>query len=231
MVILMSDDFIRMTSGISGLDTMIEGGYPYPSTVLVAGTTGSCKTTFGLQFLARGAAEGEQCLFFTTLSEPVQWMLRFASRWNFFDKSKIGNEIKYVELGPTLRDSKNFKDVLDYINEIMTDVMPQRVVIDPVTVVGNFFPSDYRLFLLDLSVMLKNWQTVTLLTGEINETEQFPLEVAYTTDAVILLSNNRKEIARHRSLEILKMRGTHHTVGENAMDVNYSGLTIYPKAS
>jgi circadian clock protein KaiC len=44
----------RVKSGINGLDEMMQGGLPFPSTVLVAGSAGTGKTTFALQFLAQG---------------------------------------------------------------------------------------------------------------------------------------------------------------------------------
>ena len=227
----MSLDFIRMQSGITGLDEMLEGGFPYPSTVLVAGSTGTGKTTFCLQFLVEGAKKGEQGMFFTTLSEPVEWMLRFASRWEFMERNMVGEEIKYLELGPVIRKAKTYEEILDFISDNISEIMPQRIVIDPISIVGDIFIKDYRNFLLDLSVKMKNWHTVTLLTGEIDEMERIPLDVAYTTDGVILLTNNRNSITRQRSLEILKMRGTHHIIGDCAMDVSKLGITVYPKDS
>ena len=53
-------DLIRLTSGIPGLDDMIEGGFPFPSVILVAGPAGTGKTTFALKYLCEGAKKGEQ---------------------------------------------------------------------------------------------------------------------------------------------------------------------------
>ena len=96
----MVDDFLRISSGVPGLDEMMEGGLPFPSTILLSGNPGCGKTTLGLQFLFKGAAMGEKGLYLTTLSEPTNWMLRFTSRFNFFDKDVIGKEISYFDLGP-----------------------------------------------------------------------------------------------------------------------------------
>jgi len=72
----MDGGIFRIPSGIPGLDDMVEGGLPFPSVVLVAGSAGTGKTTFSLQFLFAGAEKDEQGLFFTTLSEPTHWMLQ-----------------------------------------------------------------------------------------------------------------------------------------------------------
>jgi circadian clock protein KaiC len=49
----------RLSTGIAGLDEMTEGGIPAGDVVLVAGPTGSGKTTFALQFALEGLRRGE----------------------------------------------------------------------------------------------------------------------------------------------------------------------------
>jgi KaiC/GvpD/RAD55 family RecA-like ATPase len=44
----------RVSTGIAGLDELVDGGYPKGRTILVSGDPGSGKTTFGLQFLLDG---------------------------------------------------------------------------------------------------------------------------------------------------------------------------------
>jgi circadian clock protein KaiC len=195
-------DFVRIKTGIPGLDQMTEGGFPFPSTVLVAGSAGTGKTTFALQFLMQGAKEGEQCLYFTTLSEPVQWMLRFASRLGFINKNYFGKEVRYVELGTFLREEKDPQKLLEFIEEHITEVMPQRIVIDPVTVIEELIGGSYRNFLYDLANRLKNWQAVSILTGEVLPDEPYPVQVSYIVDTVILLSYGVKHVTALQTLLI-----------------------------
>lgn len=58
--------------GISGLDTMLEGGVPSASSTLLAGSPGSGKTMFGLHFLAEGAGRGERGLYLGFYESPEQ---------------------------------------------------------------------------------------------------------------------------------------------------------------
>ncbi|MCG7840980.1 MAG: AAA family ATPase, partial [Methanomassiliicoccales archaeon] len=129
-------DLARIQTGIPGLDDMIEGGFPFPSVILVSGTAGTGKTTFALKFLAEGAARGEQGLYFTTLSEPTQWMLRFSSQFEFMRPEFFENEIVYEDLGNHLRGGDSAA-LLEAIEKRIAEVMPQRIVIDPITVVGE----------------------------------------------------------------------------------------------
>lgn len=220
----MVNDFVRLPSGIPGLDDMIEGGLPFPSSILVAGSAGTGKTTFALQFLFEGAKNGEQGLYFSTFSEPTEWMLRFTSRYSFVDQKYLGNEIKYIDLAKVIKTQPH--KVLQYIEDQLAEYMPQRVVIDPITIVGNLLGANYREFLFDLSTSLKNFQAVTIMTGEVKPDEDYPLEVAYTSDSIIILSNRYEENGRRRFLEVLKMRGSDHITGRHMADISQEGYSI-----
>ncbi len=212
------EEFERVSTGIKGLDEMVEGGLPFPSVALVAGGAGTGKTTFALRFLTEGAKKGEQGLFFTTLSEPTQWMLRYTSQFDFIDKDYFGNEIKYQDIG-LLVQNEGYEELLDFIDDKIAEVMPQRIVIDPITVVGSFFDENYRSFLFELTNLLKNWQAVSVLTGEVPPNEAYPEEITYAVDSVILLSMLEEEGSRRKYLEVLKMRGTDHTTGKQPISI------------
>ena len=85
-----------LPSGIKGLDSILNGGFNHPSTVLVAGTAGAGKTTFVMQSLVNAAKNGETCLFISAISEPVAMMESFISSYSFFDYSLI--ESKKIRL-------------------------------------------------------------------------------------------------------------------------------------
>ncbi len=216
----------RISSGIDGLDEMIGGGFPFPSVSLVAGSAGTGKTTFGMKFLVDGAKKGEQGLFITTLSEPTQWMLKYATQFDFIKKKYFDNEIKYEDVGALLQ-SEGYDKLLDIIDKKIAETMPQRIVIDPITVIDAFFEKDYRPFLFELVNLLKNWQAVTVLTGEVKPGEPYPPQISYAVDSVILLSMLEEENTRRKYLEVLKMRGTEHTQGKQPMTITTeNGITV-----
>jgi circadian clock protein KaiC len=218
-----------MNSGIPGLDDMIEGGFPFPSVILVAGSAGAGKTTFAQRFLFAGAEKGEQCLFFSTLSEPAQWMLRYSSQFDFVKPEYYGKSVIYEDLGTLLR-SCTKDQLLDYIDNKVAEVMPQRIVIDPITVVGTMLKDDYRLFAFELTTRLKNWQATTLLTGEVRPGEMYPAEMSYAVDGVILLMLSDEGDARRKYIEVLKMRGTNHLTGKQSVDITRKDGVVVLKA-
>jgi len=222
----MKPKLTRIKSGIPGLDEMIDGGFPFPSVILVAGSAGAGKSTFAQEFLFEGAANDQQGMYFTTLSEPTQWMLRFTSQFDFINPELFGTKIIYQDLGPYLRDHDG-DEILEHIDEQIAKVMPQRIVIDPINVIEKILQTDYRLFLYDLTTRLKNWQATTIVTGEINPTEIYPSEVSYAVDGVILLRLIDEGDTRRRYIEVLKMRGTQHNTSRQAMDISKKeGLVV-----
>src|SRR4026207_758286 len=73
------DDASPIASGVPGLDYVLRGGYAKYRSHLVEGRPGSGKTTLGLQFLIKGAENGEKCLYIT-LSESKRERLSVATR-------------------------------------------------------------------------------------------------------------------------------------------------------
>jgi circadian clock protein KaiC len=62
----------RVPTGVTGLDRLLGGGLWRGSTTLVAGPTGSGKTTIGLQFVLAGVAVGEPALYVNFQENPTQ---------------------------------------------------------------------------------------------------------------------------------------------------------------
>ncbi|AGB04488.1 RecA-superfamily ATPase possibly involved in signal transduction [Aciduliprofundum sp. MAR08-339] len=215
----------RTPSGINGLDPLIEGGFPTPSVILVAGSAGSGKTTFAFQFLVEGAKRGERGLYISTLSEKTEWMLRFISPYEFFDPKYIEDEtIIYEDIGKELGTMDTMKLIIK-INEIIAKYVPQRIVIDPINVVGNFV-ENYREFLFELVTLLKNWSGVTLLTGEVKPMEKYPEDVGYTADGIISLIMRTEDNVIKRYIQILKMRGTNHSMSIHPLEITNKGISV-----
>ena len=60
----------KLLTGIEGFDLISDGGLPEGRTTLVAGTSGSAKTVFAVQFLAEGIKKADESGVFITFEEP-----------------------------------------------------------------------------------------------------------------------------------------------------------------
>ena len=71
-----SDEPETISTGSSGLDDILSGGFDADRVYLIEGRPGTGKTTLALQFLLEGARQGEPCLY-VTLSESESKTMRF----------------------------------------------------------------------------------------------------------------------------------------------------------
>src|SRR5205085_8761655 len=69
----------RTSSGVPGLDALIEGGFPLNRTIVIGGGVGTGKTTFGLQFIAEGLHRGDAGVFVSADQKPQHLLQDAAS--------------------------------------------------------------------------------------------------------------------------------------------------------
>ncbi|AKB25334.1 hypothetical protein MSMTP_1865 [Methanosarcina sp. MTP4] len=135
-----------LSTGIEGLDLMIDGGYPKGRSVLITGPPGSGKTILGLQFLHRSCAEGKKCVMILT-RELTEDLLKQAKSLgldldpfvengqliikNIFEE-KINKIKSFSKFGKGL--STVDADILDHLSGMSPDV--EVVVLDNIGVMA-----------------------------------------------------------------------------------------------
>ena len=120
----------RIKTGISGLDDLIEGGFPKGSTIVVTGTPGTGKSIFGMSFIAEGCKNNDKC-FYINVEQLVDKIVSQAAlfNWNFKGWESQG-KLKILSISPQdLLDSKPLQDIKEDIMKNHYD----RVVIDSLT--------------------------------------------------------------------------------------------------
>lgn len=218
-------------TGIKGLDTVLNGGFNHPSTVLVAGTAGAGKTTLVMQSLFNAAREGETCVFISAISEPVAMMQSFVSNYSFFDYSLL--EKKKIRLFNVEEDliKAGAPAVIQFIEEKIQMYKPSRLVIDPVTVLAESRENEYeqRLFLFELLTRMKSWNLLVLLTGEftIESLKESPL--GYLADCILHISEVMIEDKSERYLSVIKMRGRSYISGRHTYKLSSDGIEVFPR--
>ena len=163
----------RVSTGVTGLDNMLNGGLIRGKSYLVKGGPGSGKTTLASQFLYKGVVSGEKVLYITleeSAEEITEEMKGFGfdmSAVTFVDASPAGNLTIFSEMffSDYTLDLSNLKSVIE---KVSSQENPSRIVIDPITMleVGSKSEIDYRRDLLTLMKVLKNTGATTLITSE-----------------------------------------------------------------
>lgn len=217
---------VKTATGVPGFDQIGYGGLPKGRTTLVAGTSGSAKTVFAIQFLAEGIEKHSEHGVFVTFEEaPADIRENMASfNWDI-KKWQSENKWAFVDASPSPGDIAAEAGAYDLgaltarIEHAVKRVGATRVAIDSVgAIFGQFSDSSIvRHELFRLAGALKQMGVTSILTAERTEEygpiSRFSVE-EFVSDNVIILRNNLEHEKRRRTVEVLKFRGTSHQKGE-----------------
>jgi KaiC/GvpD/RAD55 family RecA-like ATPase len=222
---------IRVTSGIPGLDELIEGGFPRNRSILVSGGTGTGKTIFGLQFLVEGAKRGEAGVLVAVDEKPrhvIEDALRFG--WDLAGASEK-KLLSVLDASPyfTARHGTNGLDARQVASDLAQQVRgisAMRLVIDSLTSLIPHETPDLRVydFLRSFLFSLEdNLGCTMLLTARTFPGDDSPgvrrTAELLTSGIVDLKIGPVGEPMLGRSLLIQKMRGTRIELVERRFDI------------
>ena len=220
----------RLTTGSPALDSILGGGLPVRSVIVIGGEPGSGKTVFTLQVLFHLARQGKKSLYFTTLSEPALKLIRYMQLFSFFDQRLLDERITFVDLGSELR-AEGAESALKQVISRVEQEEPDLVAIDSFKAIHDLLgePARGRSFVYDLAVQMAGWGATTMLVGEYTpeDTDTHP-EFAIA-DGIIRLKSERQELTAVRAMEVLKLRGTDYVTGQHFFEMNRDGLAFYPR--
>jgi circadian clock protein KaiC len=211
----------RISTGIAGLDSILEGGFLSGRSYLVTGDAGTGKTTACMQFLMAGLKQGERAVYVTVDERPgeilqaagsLDWDLQTCVQEKtlvildaspyFSGRTAIGE--KGIDL------SKFVTDLAGYTNKLEAT----RLAIDPITPLilsaeaAFQIQENARAF---IHLLQTNFTTTNLLTshrpanGNHNSTQGIE---EFLAAGVLVVSVSQTNGSLVRTLEVKKMRGT-----------------------
>ncbi len=219
----------RVSTGIDGLDEVLGGGLPDKKLILLSGACGTGKTIFSAQFLVDGAKKGEPGVY-VSLEEKPEAILENMKLFGWDADALVSQNLLLV-IQPKLYDFDMLKQ--EIVNAV-DKVSAKRMVIDSASIIGLYYQKAFetRHALLDLSNMLKQTGTTTLLVSEMQEgSHKFSLfgVEEFISDGVIVLQAVRRGNSYTRTLLVRKMRGVTHSMKIYPLDIDdKAGVRIYP---
>lgn len=237
------NDAIKLSSGISGLDTMLDGGYPSGRVILVLGEPGTGKTILCSQFLSVSSKQEEKSMF-VGMNEPksrfIEEMkglgidfdkLESAGRFHYVDATEVRRIPDQAKVGriPVGGRELGLVNLIDTIEEAIERVSPKRIVVDSISDLIFRYPriEERRPVVLDLVETLQGSQNATcLITSELLSTgsERTLQPEEYLAEGVLLLRTVQKGI---RSVQLLKMRGSKIDTKPRPYIISNNGLEVY----
>lgn len=219
----------RLTSGIPGLDDVMEGGFPTPSITLILGEPGTGKTTFAMQILFHGAKNGETVIYMTGIAEPIFMIKKFMSNFEFYDESLVeSGNVQFWDLGTSIQ-SMGPKKALHAIVDIVRETKASRICIDPLPLAQLFSSEvEYRKYLYEFLTTLRTLNVLAMIVGERAREGVTDLE-AYMVDSVILLflQSLDNPLIYKNLLRVRKMRGTNHCRDVLSVELTTAGMSVF----
>ncbi len=224
----------RISTGISELDEVLDGGLLAYRTYLVRGNPGSGKTTLGFHFLTAGTKKGETTLFIS-IGEFEAQIRRDAAMQGldlsavlFLDMSMsaefLNDEQQYHS--HTSNSGQEIRETIIYtIIQEVKRLRPQRVFLDSISQLRRLTPNalQYRRQLLAfLQFFAAQGSTVVITSESVDLATDEDLQAI--CDGIISLSNSPER----QTLSVGKYRGSGFLRGDHTLRLSERGLEVFP---
>ena len=227
----MTIDSKIIKTGTPGLDELFAiNGFKKNSSVLVSGEPGAGKSILAMQFIYNGAKlYGEPGVYITS-EQTVDKVRSLAKDLGMdfapYEESGLVTIIKV----PIARSS----DIApDKMRAAIKKAGVSRVALDSITPFEILATDikDFRLKVMSLVEMLVRDNITLLVTTEKKKTDFENIEFApedFIFDGLIFMGRLRRAISFERVLNIVKMRGTDHSIKLHPVEISSTGLVVKP---
>jgi circadian clock protein KaiC len=191
------------------------------------------------QYVFHNATADRPALFLSTVTEPIDKIIRFGQSLEFFDTAAIRERrVIYEDLGDVLtKDGLGSTswgvtgEVLESIDKFLKELKPGLVVIDSFKAFHAFArdESEFRLFLHGLIRRLTASATTSIWNAPYTRAQAQEVAEFAAADGVISLEVQHHEGREMRVLQVLKLRGSGFRSGEHAYRISAGGLHVFPR--
>lgn len=201
----------RVSTGIDGLDAILNGGFPRGSLILLAGNPGTGKTAFSMQFIVRGAELGETGVY-VSFAEGRETLLENFSSHLGVDLASLEAEGKLRILDLVAMREDSMSAILGGILGEVEALGAKRLVIDSFSAMAQAYkePIDVRVIIhtvLGKIVRQMNCTTVMIEEVPIGKAVVGAGIEEFMADGLIMLRVDKLDGRLLRDLEIIKLRG------------------------
>ncbi len=225
-----------LTTGVPGLDDVLQGGLPQYSLNLIMGPPGSGKTTLAQQMMFHLARPDAQALYFAAVGEPLLKMLRYQQQFDFFNSAQVNQSVHFVSLEESTLEGE-LDSVLEQIARAVAQRQPAYVFVDSFRslVLASLASTQpvqvFQRFVHQLCTMMTTWQATTfLITDSHNELDEGARPALTVADGLFHLQQSVQRNSVVRKLSIIKMRGQATVPGLHTFRIDQAGVRVFPPA-
>ncbi|MEO5344345.1 MAG: circadian clock protein KaiC [Gammaproteobacteria bacterium SHHR-1] len=222
----------KVSTGLKGLDQILDGGYPGAVPTLLKGSPGTGKTLFSLSFVNQRLLMGESVVLVTCDESPERLRLHMTELG--FLVQEPGERLSILDFRPdvyeTVVGAFDLAPILLRIANAIERSGARSLVIDSLQnlLLGLAIKMPDR-ELLKIFDWLRAQGVTTLVTAakSADERHKDVLE-EYAVDCVIHLQQRVADHLMTRYLRVVKLRGSSHGTNEYPFSFHKSGISILP---
>lgn len=213
----------KITTGIAKLDALMDGGIYRGSITVIAGQTGTGKTTFGLHTAYSNASKGNKAVF-VTFEESVGSVLRMMECYGM-EYDSVKENLKIVSIVP---ESESPVSIFVKLKDIVEREKPAVLILDSYTALEeNMNSIELSKMMRYLQLLVKVNQIATILTMNVESGNLPTTGLSTLADNIILLTYDLKEDEVWRKILILKSRASNHSRKIHRYDITSKGVVIH----
>lgn len=230
------DPTTRISSGVPGLDDIINGGYFVGSTTVVAGISGVGKSVMACQYIAEGARRGEPSLMLS-LDEQEEQIIRNAASIGIDLRREMKRGMVRLEYEPPQEIEVDVH--FHHIERLVDEFKPKRVVFDSLSTYGSTLGTKgrvFRDFFHGLIALMKERQVAAVYNHENPEmlgmaSMMGDFAMSSLVDNIILLNWVEISDIFRLGMTIAKMRANPvDRVTHEVEILNGKGMRVLPRA-
>lgn len=221
----------RVTTGVKGLDEMLNGGFLPGSMVLVRGAPGTGKTSLALHFLVHGATKHNEPGLLITFEEFPTSL--------YHDAEGLGLDLRGLEASGKLHLMftspevflSSLEDPDSRLNQLILDANIRRLALDSISHFRRLASDPQELRDINASAAngLRRGGVTAMLLGEESRSEFQHADkggISFIVDTIIMLRYVEIDSAIQRAMVVLKMRGSDHAKEICRYEIGPGGMTV-----
>jgi KaiC/GvpD/RAD55 family RecA-like ATPase len=228
----------RISSGVPGLDQLIQGGLLEKRVYTICGPPGSGKTTFSMQFLVQGGFEGKPGLYVAFHEAPENIYLDMCNYTFGLPNLVKRGYVQFLDMSGANPlawlteddESPSPGNVLRVIQKIIEEQNIGRLVIDSLKAIKFSYskPQVARRDMTRFMHGLKELGCTTVIISELEDPDRYEIE-QHLSHGLIFLHNFFQSNKMVRSIQIMKMRGTKHDCDMRKIVFGPKGIQVDAK--
>ncbi|HVD46260.1 MAG TPA: ATPase domain-containing protein [Candidatus Limnocylindria bacterium] len=223
----------RLNTGIPRLDSILGGGLPFGSLIVIAGSPGTGKTILAQQICFTNGTQERKAIYYSTISEPPEKFLTHLEVFDFFDRRALEVRVEFINLGDLLLSNEDGLSAMmdEVVRKVVTE-NPAIVVIDSAKALRDFSGDgrSLRAAVYQLVTRVAHTDTTLIFVGEYTADELGSAPEFSLADGILELVYESHEPTDRRWLRVRKLRSSKHLTGKHPLQIGAGGIKLFVRA-